>query len=242
MKKYLSIIIAITIFASCKKDLDQVPISTATTSTFYKQPSDFIQAINAVYNDLRNYPDRLMQLSEVRSDNIYPSNNDVGRDHDPINNFAPNIASNVNVEEAWRSDFNGIFRANTLLEQIAANGDNVGSVPLAARLTAEAKFLRAFFYLDLVRYYGKVPIIDHTVSASEAVTIARSTVADVYALIIDDLKFAVANLPANYSGTFPSYSATDVGRATKYAAEATLALVYMTRSGQLIVLKELVWA
>ena len=231
MKKYLSIIIAITIFASCKKDLDQVPISTATTSTFYKQPSDFIQAINAVYNDLRNYPDRLMQLSEVRSDNIYPSNNDVGRDHDPINNFAPNIASNVNVEEAWRSDFNGIFRANTLLEQIAANGDNVGSVPLAARLTAEAKFLRAFFYFDLVRYYGKVPIIDHTVSASEAVTIARSTVADVYALIIDDLKFAVANLPANYSGTFPSYSATDVGRATKYAAEATLALVYMTRSG-----------
>src|SRR6186713_113122 len=231
MKKYLSIIIAITIFASCKKDLDQVPISTATTSTFYKQPSDFIQAINAVYNDLRNYPDRLMQLSEVRSDNIYPSNNDVGRDHDPINNFAPNIASNVNVEEAWRSDFNGIFRANTLLEQIAANGDNVGSVPLATRLTAEAKFLRAFFYLDLVRYYGKVPIIDHTVSASEAVTIARSTVADVYALIIDDLKFAVANLPANYSGTFPSYSATDVGRAAKYAAEATLALVYMTRSG-----------
>ena len=71
-----------------------MPISTATTATFYKQPSDFIQAANAVYNDLRGYPDRLMQLSEVRSDNIYPSNNDVGRDHDPINNFAPNIASN----------------------------------------------------------------------------------------------------------------------------------------------------
>jgi hypothetical protein len=225
------LIIAITIFSSCKKDLDQVPISTATTATFYKQPSDFIQGINAVYNSLRGYPDRLMFLSEVRSDNIYPSNNDVGRDHDPISNFSLGIAPNVYVEEAWRGGFNGIFKANTVLEQIAENASNAGSEALATRLTAEAKFLRAFFYFDLVRYFGKVPIIDHTVAASEANTIKRSPVADVYTLIIDDLKFAVDNLPAKYNGTFPAYSATDVGRATKYAAEATLALVYMTRSG-----------
>lgn len=232
MKKYFSIIaLFIIILSSCKKDLNQVPISTATTATFYKQPSDFIQAANAIYNDLRGYPDRLMELSEVRSDNIYPSNNDVGRDHDPINNFAPNIASNVYVEEAWRSNFNGIFRANTLLDQIAKNGSNIGSAPLATRLEAEAKFLRAFFYFDLVKYFGKVPVIDHPVSAAEANTIGRSSVDSVYKLIISDLQFAIANLPANYSGTFPSYSSIDVGRATKYAAEATLAKVYMTRSG-----------
>jgi hypothetical protein len=225
------LIIAVTLFSSCKKDLDQVPISTATTATFYKQPSDFIQGINAVYNTLRSYPDRLLFLSEVRSDNIYPTNNDVGRDHDPISNFAPGIAPNTYVEEAWRTNYNGIFKANTVLEQIAENGSNAGSEALATRLTAEAKFLRAFFYFDLVRYFGKVPVIDHPVAASEANTISRSPVADVYALIIDDLKFAVANLPAKYNGTFPAYSATDVGRATKYAAEATLALVYMTRSG-----------
>jgi starch-binding outer membrane protein, SusD/RagB family len=232
MKKYFSVIaLLLIIFSSCKKDLNQVPISTATTATFYKQPSDFIQAANAIYNDLRGYPDRLMELSEVRSDNIYPSNNDVGRDHDPINNFAPNIASNTYVEEAWRANFNGIFRANILLEQIVKNGSNVGSVQLATRLEAEAKFLRAFFYFDLVKYFGKVPLIDHPVSAAEANTIGRSSVDSVYKLIISDLQFAIANLPANYSGAFPSYSSIDVGRATKYAAEATLAKVYMTRSG-----------
>lgn len=232
MKKYFfAKIILVIVLASCKKDLKQAPISSATTSTFYQQPSDFIQAVNAVYNDLRGYPDRLMELSEVRSDNIYPTNNDVGRDHDPINNFASNIASNPYVEEAWRSDFNGIFRANTAIEQIAKNSSYVGSIPLANRLTAEARYLRAFFYFDLVRYYGKVPIIDHTMSANEALTIRRSSVDSVYKLIISDLQFAIANLPANYSGTFPSYSATDVGRATKYAAEATLAQVYMARSG-----------
>jgi hypothetical protein len=233
MKKiFFVLIIACIAFASCNKDLNQVPISTATTATFYKQPSDFIQGINAVYNGLRGYPNRLMFLSEVRSDNIYPENADgVARDHDPINNFQKNIPTNVYVEEAWRSNFNGIFKANTVIDQIAKNGSAVGSTALATRLTAEARFLRAFFYFDLVRYYGKLPIIDHPTSAAEANAISRSSVTDVYKFIIDDLQFAIANLPANFSGTFPSYSSSDIGRASKYAAEAILARVYMTRSG-----------
>jgi len=231
-KTYFILIIGAVIFiSSCEKKLDQAPISSATTSTFYQQPSDFIQAINAAYNSLRGYPDRALFLSEVRSDNIYPSNNDVARDHDPVNNFAPNIASNVYVEEAWRVDFNGIFRANTVLDQISKNGSYIGNTVLATRLTAEAKFLRAFFYFDLVKYYGKVPLIDHPVSALEANSIGRSSVTEVYALIISDLQFAIANLPTGYGGTYPAYGATDVGRATKYAAEAILANVYMTRSG-----------
>jgi len=231
MKKIFFILIIVAdILSSCEKDLNQVPISTATTQTFYQQPSDFIQAVNSTYNSLRGYSDRLLFLSEVRSDNIYPTN-DVGRDPDPINNFAVGIAPNVYVEEAWSANFSGIFRANTVLDQIAKNGSFVGSVPLANRLTAEARFLRAFFYFDLVKYFGKVPLIDHPVTAVEANSIQRSSVADVYTSIIADLQFAIANLPANFSGVFPSYTASDVGRATKYAAEALLAKVYMTRSG-----------
>src|SRR6185295_818274 len=232
MKKiYLILIMAVSILSSsCKKDLNQVPLSSATTLTFYQQPSDFIQAINAAYNSLRGYPDRQLFLSEVRSDNIYPTN-DVARDPDPINNFAPGIAANPYVEEAWGADFNGIFRANTVIEQVAKNSSYVGSAALATRLTAEAKFLRAFFYFDLVKIYGKIPLIDHTLSGAEATTIPRSNVTDIYALIIADLQFAITNLPSNYSGGFPAYGATDVGRATKFAAEATLAKVYMTRSG-----------
>ncbi|MEO8405010.1 MAG: RagB/SusD family nutrient uptake outer membrane protein [Chitinophagaceae bacterium] len=231
MKKILSlIIIAAITFTSCKKDLNQVPISTTTTATFYKQPSDFVQGTNAIYNQLRGYPDRLNSLSEIRSDNIYGVTV-AGREWDPINNFATGIAPNVYVEEAWSSDFNGIFRANTVLDQIVQNGSFVGSAVLATRLSAEAKFLRAFFYFDLVKYYGKVPVVEHPVSAAEAISIPRSPVTDVYALIIADLQFAITNLPANYSGAYPAYGAADIGRATKYAAEALLAKVYMTRSG-----------
>ncbi len=230
MKKILFISFIIFLTTSCSKELNQVPISTATTSTFYQQPSDFIQGINAVYNSLRGYPDRLLNLSEIRSDNIYGVSVTV-RDWDPINNFSPGIAPNVYVEEAWNVNFNGIFKANAILDQITKNASYLNSPALATRLTAEARYLRAFFYFDLVRYFGKVPIIDHPVVAAEANSISRNTVSDVYKFIIADLQYAIANLPLNYSGTFPAYSATDVGRATKYAAEGTLAQVYMARSG-----------
>lgn len=223
------IIAVVILVSSCAKDLNQVPLSSGTTTIFYQQPSDFIQAINATYNALRAYPDRLLNLSEIRSDNIYGVSV-AGRDWDPINNFTQGIAPNVYVEEAWNIDFNGIFRANTLLDQLTQNAAKAGSPALVTRLQAEARFLRAFFYFDMVRYYGKLPIIDRPVTPAESITIERSPVSDVYALIISDLQFAIANLPTNYSGTFPSYTATDVGRATKFAAEATLARVYMTRS------------
>ena len=94
---------------------------------------------------------------------------------------------------------------------------------LKTRLQAEAKFLRAFFYFDLVRLFGKVPIVDHTLTPAEAASIQRNPVADVYSFIISDLQFAITNLP-------DVYAAADKGRATKYAAKAILALVYMTRS------------
>ncbi len=226
------IILLVTLLASCSKDLNQVPISSATTSTFYQQPSDFLQGVNAAYNPLRAIPDQLMWLSEIRSDNIYPTSFDgVARDHDPISNFALGIAPNTYVESTWNNDFVGVFNANTVLDQLTKNGSFAGSAALVTRLTAEARFLRAYYYFDLIRYYGKLPIIDHPVTAAEANKIARSPVKDVYTLVIADLQFAVANLPANYAGAFPSYSATDVGRVTKYGAEAVLAEVYMARSG-----------
>ncbi|EHQ24231.1 RagB/SusD family nutrient uptake outer membrane protein [Mucilaginibacter paludis] len=225
MKKIFFIsAIALSFFiSSCKKELNQLPISQATLVTFYKTPSDFYQGMNAVYSSLRNYPDRLDYLSEIRSDNIYGVSVTV-RDWDPINNFARGIAPNTYVEEAWSADFNGIFKANTVLDQIATNGSAIGSTSIATRYQAESKFLRAFYYFDLVRYFGKVPIVDHPILATDAVSIPRSPVADVYKLIISDLQYAIANLPASYTGT-------DVGRASKYAAEGLLAQVYMARSG-----------
>ena len=120
MKKILYItILAVSILStSCSKDLNQIPISQGTTLTFYQSPSDFVQGVNAVYSVLRTYPDRLLNLSEIRSDNIYGVSDLGVRDWDPINNFQKSMTGNAYVEEAWSTDFNGVVRANEVLEQI----------------------------------------------------------------------------------------------------------------------------
>lgn len=214
------------VVSSCEKKLDQTPISSSTTATFYTQPNDFMVASNAVYNSLRGYPDRQLNLSETRSDNLYAVSDGGVRDWEGINSFQKTIAANVYVREAWSANFNGIYKANILLEQLTQNGKVIADATLRTRLEAEARFLRAFFYFDLVRWFGKVPLADHPLTANEALTIPRSPVADVYKLIISDLQFAINNLPSP-----EGYAAADKGRATKYSAKAILALVYMTRSG-----------
>jgi hypothetical protein len=225
MKKIIFVLLGgVFLISACEKKLDQVPISSATTETFFTQTGDFLQAANAIYNDLRVYPDRQLNLSETRSDNLYAVSDGGVREWEGINSFHKTITTNPYVTEAWSADFNGIYRCNVLLDQLQKNGDIITNASLRSRLEGEAKFLRAFYYFDLVRWYGKLPIIDKVVTANEALNIGRSPVSDVYNLIISDLQFAAANLPE-------TYAAADKGRATKFAAKGILALVYMTRSG-----------
>ena len=224
MKKIFYFIILLAVFSSCSDELNQLPISSATTETFYKSTNDFLQGVNAVYADLRAYPDRQLNLSETRSDNLYAVSDGGVRDWEGINSFHKTIAANPYITEAWLTNYNGIYRANVVLDQLAKNGNIITDATLRKRLEAEAKFLRATFYFDLVRSFGKVPLISTPISVSEALSIPQSPVTDIYALILSDLQFATENL-------LETNAATDKGRATKYSAKGLLALVYMTRSG-----------
>lgn len=226
MKKFFFVLLAgvSLLIVSCTKQLNQIPISEATTATFYTIPNDFIQGVNAVYNNLRPYPDRLLNLSETRSDNLYAVSEGGVRDWEGINSFHKTIAANPYISEAWNTNYNGIYRANVLLDKLQQNGSVIPDAALKTRLEAEVRFLRAFYYFDLVRWFGKVPLITQPTTAEQALNIPRDSVAKVYDLIISDLQFAGNNLPV-------SYTSTDIGRATRYAAKGILALVYMTRSG-----------
>ncbi|MBC6612827.1 RagB/SusD family nutrient uptake outer membrane protein [Hymenobacter sp. BT507] len=209
--------------SSCEDELEQAPISSGSVPTFYRSADDFTQALNAVYSGLRNYPDRQLTLSETRSDNIYGVSAQGLRTWEPVNNFSIAIASNEYPDATWGSDYNGIFRANVLLSQLEQNG-SVLAADARTRMEAQARFLRALYYFDLVRYFGPVPLIDKPLEPNEVVQIPRAPVAQVYDLIIADLQAAAAALPVSYTGV-------DVGRATSGAAKGMLALVYLTRSG-----------
>jgi len=230
MKNILIIIFSVVILGSCSKELNQQPISATSTETFFTTTNDFVQGVNAIYADLAGYPERVLNLSETRSDNLYAVSDGGVRDWEGINSFWNSISGNPYLSEAWNSDFNGIYRANVVLDKLQSSGNIVKDPVLRNRLKAEAKFLRAFYYFDLVRWFGKLPIIDHPALVSEVLNIPRSPVSDVYNLIISDLMFAKDSLSATYMDNAGKIT-TNTGRATKNAAKGLLALVYMTRSG-----------
>jgi hypothetical protein len=225
MKKLTYILLGFcaVIINACTKQLEQSNPSAVTVNNFYTNTNDFTQAVNGVYNRLRGYPDQALWMGELRSDNI-TTTSDGNRDWQGINDFSPNLTTTSFIVGTWNNDFSGIFNANSVLDALDTKGSNIGDTSLRTRFTAECRFLRAFFYFDLVRFYGKVPIMDKPYSPSEVIKIPRSPVADVYNFIVADLQYAANNLPSSYTGA-------DIGRATKWAAKGFLGLVYLTKSG-----------
>ncbi len=127
--------------------------------------------------------------------------------------------SNPIVANFWTGYYQAIARANQALDKLPLSPlDDADK----NRLIGEVRFLRAYFYFNLVRTYGGVPKLDRVPTPEEANSDAfqtRASAADIYALIIEDLQFAVANLPLK--------GATPVGRVTKGAAQMLLGKVYM---------------
>jgi len=232
MKKYIYVLIAaflLFVQSSCTHELDQIPLSQGTTENFYTNQNDFIQARNATYSiafhgaGTYGYANRVLNLSETRSDNLYATTTN-SRDWEGINSFYSSISSGYYMIEAYTSNYNAIYKANQLLEKIQEKGDKIFTNPDDKKLmVAEAHFLRAFCYFDLIRWFGRVPLVDRTLTAKEIATIKRTPVEEIYKLIISDLEIASQDLSS-------VYDAANYGRVTKYGAKALLGLVYMTRS------------
>jgi hypothetical protein len=232
MKKYIYLAASVFVLfslTSCDGELTQLPLSQGTLDNFYSSPSQFVQARNATYSvafhgaGTYGYANRVLNLSETRSDNLYATTT-ASREWEGINSFYTSISTNSYVKEAYNTNYNAIYKANQLLEKLAEKGDAIFTNPAdKTAMVAEARFLRAFCYFDLIRWFGRVPLIDKTVTAQEALKIGRAPVADVYNLIISDLQLAIPDLA-------PSYDAANFGRVSRYGAKALLGLVYMTRS------------
>lgn len=225
MKKlvYITLASALLGLSSCEDQLDQKPVSSTTAESFYTNTNDFTQAVNGVYSKLTSYPSQVLWLGEMRSDNLNVLH-DGNRDWQGINDFSPNITTTGFISTAWNDNFNGIFNANSVLQALETKGSIITDASLRSRFTAETRFLRAFYYFQLVRTFGKVPLIDKPLTAAEVESVPRSAVAEVYKLIIADLEYAAQNLPTSYTGA-------NIGRATNNAAKGLLGLVYLTRSG-----------
>ena len=211
----------VVLVTSCNEVLDRTPQAEYTLENFFQTEEQAVQSVNAVYNQLRQWQTHVFAfigMTDIVSDDSdkgsLPSD---GFFLQEIDDFTL-TATNNGPSGVWQGYYTGIFRANLAVTRIPDVQEM--DEELRARLLAEARFLRAYYYFNLVRWFGDVPLILEPFPSD--FQIPRTPRAEVYAQIEADLEAAASVLPASYSGA-------DVGRATSGAARAMLAKVALTQ-------------
>lgn len=226
---YILVGLFIMLLSSCNSNwLSPAPENQLITqdSTFLI-PANAEKFVNACYNQLLQWQTNSFSFigySSITSDDADKGSDpgDLGSDKDQMDNITYTSTSG-SIGEAWTGNFNGVTRCNQAIANVPkySISDN-----LKTRYIAEARFLRALYYFNLVRCFGDVPLVTKVIDVSNTADLTlvntRTSKDKVYAAIEDDLNFAISNLPKN-----TDYSAADLGRATKGAATALLAKVSM---------------
>jgi starch-binding outer membrane protein, SusD/RagB family len=218
-------IVVIMAIASCTKEwLDLSPRNSYTAQNFPTNEDQLEQAVVGIYAKARGLLGGVYwHFGEFMSDNtsfIFNVNDRGGVAFEQLDEFTA-LADNGSFATLWADSYNGIARANLVIQ-------NIGKVEFAnpdrrASLEAEARFWRAWHYFNLVRLYGDVPIIEVIVTTLEEAFqfVNRRPVAEVYErMILPDIAFAVENSKPK--------AGVAAGRAAKGAALMLQAKVFLT--------------
>ncbi|TCC94504.1 RagB/SusD family nutrient uptake outer membrane protein [Pedobacter frigiditerrae] len=230
IRNFVTILVIITIISTvsgCKQFLDTERQGVYTTEN-YPYPTGagpYDQFLFGAYKDLRGYGVHVTGFflaTSVRSDDADKGSTagDGGADANSMDTF-PVLPSNGIVNGMWVEYLTLINKCNTALDQIENNKDIVATDAVKLQSSAEAKFIRGYAYFNMVRFFGRVPLIDKVLTVAQ-INIPQSTPAQIYALIESDLKFAAANLPISWDKKF-------IGRPTSGSANGILAKVYLTQ-------------
>ena len=220
MKKMFLTLSIFSLLVNCSDDfVDIKQEGVVVSDDFFKTESDAMKATNAIYSFLRSWENSGFPAQNI----LGVTGDDVEKGSNPgdaafINDFDQfkYNASTDGVHGYWTGQWQAVNRVN----QVITNVPNIEmDAALKSRLLAEAKMLRAYFYFNLVRVYGGVPIFDG-LPADKNYIKPRNTAAEVYAFIVKDLTEASQVLPA----TYPS---SDLGRVTKGGALGLLSKVYL---------------
>jgi len=200
--------------------LEEDPEHILVTNNFYESEGDAIAAVNTIYNRMySNVYERHMQLMVDLPTDDYKNGQGMNNPFLIDLEFLRITTENQFVANIWRDHYDGINRANTLINRAP---DIDMNEELKNRLIGEARFLRALYYFNLVRFYGDVPLVLEDTRSLGDLNVSRAPADQVYEQIISDLMFATDNLPI-------SYPDSETGRATQGAARVLLGKVYLTR-------------
>ncbi len=214
----LLILLSIT-FTGCESFLDKEPQGDLTQNTFPTTASDALLATNAAYATLRNvgYHSGTFPLLDIMSDDGRKGSNpnDQASTIGPYDNFGF-TTTGYELASWWATLYEGIKRTNVVIEKVSLVEMDAN---LRNRYVAEAKFLRGLYYFDLVRAWGGVPMVT---TLNPPIKLERATTDAVYLQIETDLLAAITDLPEK-----SEVATSELGRATKGAAKALLAKVYL---------------
>ncbi|MBC7423132.1 MAG: RagB/SusD family nutrient uptake outer membrane protein [Ferruginibacter sp.] len=225
--KFLYITILTAGLLSCKKDfLNLLPETSLSSASFYKNQTQFNQALVAAYSPLRGIVHTGIYMDEMRSDNTFFTRYNANRGLETSTESIPEFLDDANSSaqpnspgNRYGNDYSGIAMVNTILNRITTV-----DIPQGAKdsISGEALFLRAYYYFDLVQHFGGVPLQLTELTAPAQAFQPRNTVDEVYKQIATDLTTAIPILPTVTS--FPQS-----GRASKGAAKVLLAYAYMSQ-------------
>jgi len=226
MKKhtiFLMIIAAGLFLSSCSKEFLEVqPKGTELEENYYKNAEEAYNGLVAAYDPLgtecgATYSNKLGPLNSA-SDDCYAggaTSSDVPA-WQAWNNYTVDPSVGIQAD-FWSRNFTGVYRANVLLSKL----DGVPmDESLKKRFIAESKFLRAYFYFDLVRLFKNVPLFTSLVSPADIFNVTQAKPEEVWAQIEKDLNEAIPDLPV-------SIPVSENGRVTKMAATALLGKVIL---------------
>lgn len=206
---------------SCQPSLDVSPKGYISSGTFFKNATDakatLVGAYSVLFGIYRN--EHILTPNEICADNAIPFLTG-GADRVAIWRYEHN-SMNLYPGQIWSSAYQGIQYCNVLIDRVPLiDMDET----LKNEYIAEARFLRALHYFNLVRFFGGVPLVLKETTSLDDVEIAQSPVEEVYSAIEADLLAAESSLPNKRTDI-------DVGRATSGAAKGLLAKVLLTKAG-----------
>ena len=224
MKKIINISVYVVVLLLYGCDfLNRSPFDSVDTSQGFQTMEDAEAAVNAAYQPLqwaKLYNMRIWTLDIIAGNSeVGAGGGTDGEETVDLANFIAD-ADNFAALDLWRGPSPGILRCNFVLQKVPAM--NIDEA-VKNRILGEAYFLRAHYYFILVRLFGGVPLQTEPADSDSDLLLPRASADDIYELIMDDLDQAIRLLPKR-----SEYTQANMGRATKEAAMAELARVYLT--------------
>ena len=219
----LNVVLILTLLLSGCDFLNRSPYDSVDTSQGFQTLADAEAAINAAYQPLqwaKLYNMRIWTLDIIAGNSeVGAGGGTDGEETVDLANFIAD-ADNFAALDLWRGPSPGILRCNFVLQKVPAM--NIDET-IKNRILGEAHFLRAHYYFLLVRLFGGVPLQTEPADSNSDLLLPRASAEEVYELIVEDLDQAITLLPKR-----SAYTQEHIGRATKEAAMAELARVYLT--------------